>query len=387
MKNKLYGFNTRSVHSGTYIDEHIKGVNTPIHTSSSFLVDYDNEANRPLYPRALNTPNHKAVAAKIASLENAKHAFVVSSGMAAISNALLACVQPGDHILFQRHIYGGTHAFINSILHDMQVSVDWIYDFEHKAIAKLLKPNTKAIYIETPSNPLLKLVDIKSVADFAKEHNLVSIIDNTFATPINQNPLDLAIDIVVHSGSKYFAGHSDMICGAIALNSEKLSHKIFKYINSLGPVLDAYSCYLLERSLKTLALRMERINANAFRLAGYLETKSQIRKVNYPGLKSHQDYALACTQMRGFGGMISFELDGDLDKAIALVKSFKLISSAVSLGGVESICSIPRTTSHSTISAAERKESGISDSLVRLSVGIEDVEDLIADLEQGLKKI
>lgn len=376
--------NTQSVHAGTEIDEKIKGINTPIHTSSSFFVDYDNLENRPLYPRALNTPNHQAVSTKIAALENAKHAFVVSSGMAAISNALLALLKPGDHVLFQRYIYGGTHAFINGILQDLQVTVDWIYDFDKNSLAKLVKPNTKAIYIETPSNPLLKLVDIKAVANFAQEHELVSIIDNTFATPINQKPLDLGIDIVVHSGSKYFGGHSDMICGAIVVNSEKLSHKIFKYINSLGPVLDAYTCYLLERSLKTLALRMERINSNALKIAEYLEKQKQIKKVNYPGLKSHEDHALATKQMKGFGGMMSFELEGNLEQAIKLIQSFKIISPAVSLGGVESICSIPRVTSHSTISAEERKESGIADSLIRLSVGIEDIEDLISDINQAL---
>ncbi len=374
------GFNTKCVHAGTFIDESIKGVNTPIFTSSSFLMDYDSEI-KPLYPRALNTPNHKAVAQKIAALEKAKYAYVVSSGMAAISNVLLACLKPGDHVLFQRQIYGGTHCFINHILNDLQVEVDWIYEFNNQAIGKLLKPNTKLIYIETPSNPLLKIVDLSFVASFAKTNNLISVIDNTFATPINQTPLCFGIDVVVHSGSKYFGGHSDMICGAIATNCEKLSHAIFRYINSLGPVLDANSCYLLERSLKTLALRMERINSNAAKIADFLESNSKVTKVNYPGLKSFEGHALAARQMKNFGGMMSFEVKG---KAEDVVTKLKLVASALSLGGVESICSIPRATSHSTISAEERKESGISDSLIRFSTGIEDIEDLIADLEQAL---
>ncbi|MGD8963248.1 MAG: PLP-dependent aspartate aminotransferase family protein [Desulfobacterales bacterium] len=368
---------TSCVHSGTGKDPLTRGLNTPIFTSSSF--EYlDRDEN--VYPRYFNIPNQKAVVAKLCALENADDGLLFSSGMAAISTALLAFLGSGDHVVLQKDIYGGTHHFVTAEFERFGIE----YTFVSNAAAdieKAVKPNTKVIYIETPSNPLLLVTDIAATAQIAKDNNALSVIDNTFATPINQNPLDLGIDIVTHSGTKYLGGHSDLCCGAV-LTRRNLAGKIAATAANLGGSMNAMTCYLLERSLKTLGVRVDKHNCNAQIIAEHLQKDARIRKVFYPGLESHPGHALAKKQMHGFGGMLAFELDGPAPERF--LKNLSVITPALSLGGVETIICSPATTSHQKISAAERAELGITDATLRLSVGIEDPDDIIADIDRAL---
>jgi cystathionine beta-lyase len=282
--------------------------------------------------------------------------------------------------VLQKDIYGGTHHFVTADFERFGIKFTFV-DNEAADIEKAVKPNTKIIYIETPSNPLLLVTDIAATAQIAKDHNALSIIDNTFATPINQNPLDLGIDIVTHSGTKYLGGHSDLCCGAV-LTRRDLADKIAATAANLGGSMNAMTCYLLERSLKTLGIRVDKHNRNAQIIAEHLQQDARIQKVYYPGLESHPGHALAKKQMRGFGGMLAFELAGPAPQTF--LKNLKVITPALSLGGVETIICSPATTSHQKISAAERAELGITDNTLRLSVGIEDPDDIIADIEQAL---
>jgi cystathionine beta-lyase len=368
---------TRCVHSGTGKDPLTRGLNTPIFTSSSF--EYL-DADENVYPRYFNIPNQKAVVEKLCALENAEDGLLFSSGMAAISTAILAFLSSGDHVVLQKDIYGGTHHFVTADFERFGIEFTFV-DNEAADIEKAVKPNTKIIYIETPSNPLLLVTDIAATAQIAKDHNALSIIDNTFATPINQNPLDLGIDIVTHSGTKYLGGHSDLCCGAV-LTRRELADKIAATAANFGGSMNAMTCYLLERSLKTLGVRVDKQNRNAQITAEHLHQDARIQKVYYPGLESHPGHALAKKQMRGFGGMLAFELGGPAPETF--LKNLKVITPALSLGGVETIICSPATTSHQKISAAERAQLGITDNTLRLSVGIEDPEDIIADIDRAL---
>lgn len=367
---------TQSVHVGSVGDPLFGGLVNPIYTSSAY--DYDTLVR---YPRYFNTPNQTAVIKKIAALENAEDGLLFSSGMAAIMTSLFALLKSGDHVLFQNDLYGGTHhAALNElkrygIAHTM-TDVTNVSDFE-----KAIRPNTKVIYIETPSNPLLKITDISAVAKIARKHKVVTIIDNTFASPVNQNPIDLGIDIVTHSGTKYIGGHSDLCCG-VAVTSKRLADKIRESAKHFGGSLDANTAYLVERSLKTIVVRVQQQNKNAMTLAKFLDAEPRISAVYYPGLKDHPGHTIAKKQMKGgFGGMLSFEVKGNPEK---FLKRLKIIRKAISLGGVESTIAQPVKTSHSKLSAQERKAAGISDKLLRFSVGIEQAEDLIQDILQAL---
>ena len=368
---------TRCVHSGTRKDPNTRGLNTPVYTSSSF--EYlDTPEN--VYPRYFNIPNQKAVVQKLCELEHAEDGLLFSSGMAAISTAMLAFLNSGDHVVLQKDIYGGTHHFVTADYERFGIEYTFVSN-RTEEIEQAVQKNTKVIYIETPSNPLLLITDIAATAQIATAGNALSIIDNTFATPINQNPLDLGIDIVAHSGTKYLGGHSDLCCGAV-LTRKELAGKISATAANLGGSLNALTCYLLERSLKTLSVRVKKQNQNARRIVEYLQNDSRISKVYYPGLESHPGYETAKKQMDGFGGMLAFELDGREPERF--LKNLKVITPALSLGGVETIICSPATTSHEKITAAERAELGISDNLLRLSVGIEDAGDLIADIDDAL---
>jgi len=371
--------NTQCVHAGTYPDPHTRGLNTPIFTSSSF--EYlDMPEN--VYPRYFNTPNQKTIINKLCALENAEDGLFFSSGMAAISTAIFSLLSSGDHIVLQRDIYGGTHHFATAEFDKFGIQ----YSLVSNNIAELesaVRPNTRIIYIETPSNPLLLITDIAAVARIAKSKNILTLIDNTFATPINQNPLDLGIDIVLHSGTKYIGGHSDICCGAVVA-SRALIARIRESAANFGGSLNAITCYLIERSLKTMGIRIAQQNTNALAIAGYLQKNPLIRKVNYPGLETHPGFEIAARQMKAFGGMLSFELDDQKIAPREFLKKLNLIKPALSLGGVETIVCAPVTTSHEKMSDAERAELGITPSLLRLSVGIEDVADIIADIDQAL---
>lgn len=366
---------TQSVHAGSPGDPLFGGVTNPIYLSSAY--DYEAEV---LYPRYYNTPNQKAVAEKMIALEGGQDGLVFSSGMAAIMTAMFAMLKAGDHILFQSDLYGGTHHAALTELkrygidHTMADAKD-LAEFENA-----IRPNTKVIYIETPSNPLLKITDIKGVAKVARRHGIVTIIDNTFASPVNQNPIALGIDIVTHSGTKYIGGHSDLCCGVV-VSSKKLMEKIRASAMHFGGSLDANTCYLVERSLKTIVLRVKQQNKNALAIAQYLQTEPKVARVYYPGLKDHPDYNTAKKQMNGgFGGMLSFDIKGDPDK---FLKRLKIIKRAISLGGVETTIAAPVKTSHAKLTAQERAKVGISDKLLRLSVGIEEAQDLIDDIKQA----
>jgi cystathionine beta-lyase len=367
---------TQSVHVGSTGDPVYGGLVNPIYPSSAY--DYETEVR---YPRYYNTPNQKAVVEKLVALEHGEDGLIMSSGMAAIMTSLFAMIKSGDHVLFQSDLYGGTHHAAVHELNRYGIDYSMVDVADLDKFEKAIRPNTKVIYVETPSNPLLKITDLKAVVKMAKSRKIVTIIDNTFASPVNQNPIDLGIDIVTHSGTKYIGGHSDLCCGAV-ISSKKLMEKIKGSAMHFGGSLDAQTCYLVERSLKTIVLRVRQQNKNAMALATYLESESKVANVYYPGLKSHPHYAIAKRQMPGgFGGMLSFEVKGDPEK---FLKKLKIIRKAISLGGVESTIAQPVKTSHAKLTPAERKAAGISDKLLRFSVGIEETEDLIQDIQQAL---
>jgi cystathionine beta-lyase len=334
-----------------------------------------------IYPRYYNTPNQKAVTEKLCALENAEAGLIFSSGMAAILTTLFALLKKGDHIIFQNDLYGGTHHAALNELEKYGMSLTMVDASDPKNFERAIRKETNVIYVETPSNPLLRITDLRAVAQIAKKHNLITVIDNTFASPVNQNPIDLGIDIVTHSGTKYIGGHSDLCCG-VALSSKKLMEKIKASALHFGGSLDPFTCYMVERSLKTIVLRVNQQNENAMAIAQFLEGESKISKVNYPGLKTHPSHRIAKKQMPGgFGGMLSFEVKGDPDK---FIKKLKLVKRAISLGGVESTIASPVKTSHAKLTPEERKQVGISEKLLRLSVGIEESQDIINDLKQAL---
>lgn len=370
---------TISVHQGTCYDPQSRGVNTPIFMSSSF--EYLDREECP-YPRYFNTPNQDAVVSKLCALEGAEDGVLFSSGMAAISTSILAFAGAGDHIVMLDALYGGTHAFATDTFDRLGITFSFV-STNVEAIAEAITPATKIIIIESPTNPLLKIIDIRQVVKIAKPRGITTIIDNTFATPINQTPLSLGIDVVVHSGTKYMGGHSDLCCG-FAVTSQERTDKIRAMARHLGGSLNAITCYLLERSMKTLVLRVERQNENAGQIARFLLAHEKIIRVNYPGLPLSQGHDIAKSQMTGFGGMLSFELNEQYIRPADFLARLKLIRPAVSLGGVETLICAPCETSHAKMSADERKRAGITDALLRLSVGIEHTEDLIEDINQAL---
>jgi len=382
MNQDKKGVNTICTHVGAVEDETYRGAVSPLYMSSSYAFQ-DVETKR--YPRYFNTPNQEALAKKIALLEHCEAGLIFGSGMAAISTTVMAFLHAGDHIVLQGDIYGGTYNLVSEQFNKFGIEYSFTQGLEATDFEKNIKPNTKVIYVETPSNPLLKITDLRMVSDLAKKHGLVSMIDNTFATPVNQIPADFGIDIVIHSATKYMGGHSDMCAGAVTCSKEHLE-KIFNLAKSLGGSLSDYTVWLLERSMKTMGLRVRAQNENAQRMAEYLDAHEDILAVYYPGLKNHPGHELAKTQMTGFGGMMSFELDETLD-ADLFQKSLKLIKPSMSLAGVESTVVSPAETSHSLLSDEERKNQGISDGLIRFSVGIEEAEDLILDIEQALAKV
>jgi len=370
---------TLCVHSGSYFDRSTGGINTPIFTSSAY--DYLDREEAP-YPRYFNTVNQDAVVQKLCALEGAEGGVLFSSGMAAMSTAILAFAGAGEHVVLMDALYGGTHAFVTETLE--RLGIDYAFaQTSASAIADAVRDRTRVIVIESPTNPLLSVVDIAEVARFARSHGIITIIDNTFATPINQTPLALGIDIVVHSGTKYLGGHSDLCCGA-ALSSKSRTDRILHLARHLGGSLNAISCYLLERSLKTLALRVTRQTANAGQIADFLEGQAKVRRVCYPGLPKSPGHDLARAQMTGFGAMLSFELDSRQMPTNRFMRRLKLIRPAVSLGGVETTICAPAVTSHAKMTAEERARIGVTDDLLRLSVGIENPSDLLEDMEKAL---
>ena len=380
-KNKK-GLNTICTHVGEIKDEQFKGAVSPIYLSSSYEF-MDTDVKR--YPRYFNTPNQEFLAKKIAALEHAESALIFGSGMAAISTTLLTYLNSGDHIVLQKDLYGGTRNLIVEQFDNYNIQYSFAEGLSIEDFIEKIQSNTKLIYIETPSNPLLKIVDIEAVARLAKQNDIISVIDNTFASPVVQNPIDFGIDIVIHSATKYLSGHSDICAGAVASTQDNID-KIWRLAKDLGGSLSDFTVWMLERSMKTLGIRVKAQQKNAKKMAKYLESNTDIECVYYPGLKSHENYKLAKQQMNGFGAMLSFELKSNLD-ASQFLKSLNLIKPSMSLAGLESTMLLPSETSHALLSPEERRKQGISDNLIRFSVGIEEKEDLINDIEQAILKI
>jgi cystathionine beta-lyase/cystathionine gamma-synthase len=375
---------TKLIHAGEPEPLVSGAVSMPIFQSATFEYSGQSSYHDLKYIRLNNTPNHVALHEKLASLENAEAALVMASGMAAITTTLLTVLSSGDHVLTQDCLYGGTHDFITKDFATFGISFDFIDGDDPDSWKSQLRPNTKAIYFETITNPLLQVGDLKAVVEFARTHDLVSMIDNTFSSPFNFRPPEWGFDLSLHSCTKYLNGHSDIVAGAVIGRAgliEKIRHKL----NHLGGSLDPHACFLLHRGMKTLAVRVKYQNESALRIAKFLEDHPAVEKVNYPGLESHPGYQRARQLFDGFGGMLSFELKNGLEAAGRFIRNTTLPIRAPSLGGVETLITRPATTSHSGLSPEDRQRLGISDSLIRLSVGIEANEDIIEDFQQALK--
>lgn len=379
---KRHGINTICTHTGELEDEQFKGAISPLYMSTSYAFE---EVEVKRYPRYFNTPNQVALAKKIAALENGENALIFGSGMAAVSTSLMAFLQKGDHVVFQDALYGGTSNLVNEEFPKYGIEFSFAEDASAEALEKEIQKNTKVIYIETPSNPLLKITDLEKVSALAKKHGLISMIDNTFASPVNQNPIDFGIDLVIHSATKYMGGHSDILAGAVVGSKDHID-RVFQLAKNFGGSLSDYTVWLLERSLKTMGIRVKAQNQNAQQLAEFLNGNEDVAAVYYPGLKDHPLHEVARAQMKGFGGMLSFELKAELDVQ-QFMKNLQLIKPSMSLAGVESTILLPSKTSHGLLSQEEREKQGIKDNLLRFSVGIEEADDLQDDILQAIKKI
>ncbi|WP_418509761.1 trans-sulfuration enzyme family protein [Corallibacter sp.] len=382
MSEEKLGLNTICTHIGEIKDEQFKGAVSPIYMSTSYAFE---NVDVKRYPRYFNTPNQAYLSKKIAALEHAEAAMIFASGMAAISTVFFALLKAGDHIVVQNTLYGGTANFIREEFPKHGIEFTFTNGYNVSDFSAAIKPNTKVIHIETPSNPLLTITDIKAVANLAKPNNIISTIDNTFASPVNQNPIDLGVDIVMHSATKYLGGHSDILAGAVASSNQHME-TIWNVGKNLGGSLSDFTVWMLERSIKTLGLRVKAQNRNAKKLAKFLQDHDAVKKVYYPGLKNHPQHALAKSQMKGFGGMLSFELI-DSFNANEFLSALKLIKPSMSLAGVESTMLLPYSTSHALLTQEQRDALGITNNLIRFSVGIESKRDLMLDIEQAIQSI
>ena len=385
MAKKFTHIETKLVHAGEPIPRIGNAVSMPIFQSSTFESAGNPEYHEIKYSRLNNTPNHEVLHNKLAALENGEAALVTSSGMAAISTTLLTLLSSGDHLLCQKGLYGGTHELISKNFSSLGIDFDVIDGNEPDTWVENLKSRTKALYVEVLTNPLLEVADLNRVVEFAKNNKLVAIIDNTFATPVNFCPLEIGFDLSLHSCTKYLNGHSDIIAGAV-IGRGNLIRKIRKKLAYLGGTLDPHTCFLLHRGMKTLAVRVLYQNKSAKRIASVLQEHPAIEGVNYPGLSMHPQYERAEELFRGFGGVLSFELKAGPDAAHNFLEKLVLPRVAPSLGGVESLVTLPAATSHSGLSVKERQEMGISEGLVRVSVGLEATEDLVTDFLQALER-
>ncbi|WP_271393575.1 trans-sulfuration enzyme family protein [Aequorivita sinensis] len=382
MKSKKLGLNSICTHVGEVEDKQFKGAISPLYMSSSYAFE-DVEVKR--YPRYFNTPNQEALCKKIAILEKCEAALIFGSGMAAVSTTMLAFLHNGDHVVLPQTLYGGTYNFVVEEFHKFGIEYSFTEGFSEQNFSEKIQKNTKVIFVETPSNPLMRITDLEMISKLAKKHGIISMIDNTFASPVNQTPADFGIDIMIHSATKYMGGHSDICAGAVAASEQHIK-VIWNLGKNLGGSLSDYTVWLLERSMKTMGLRVKAQNKNAKKMAKWLEKHPLVDKVYYPGLKTHPDYKLAKKQMRGYTGMLSFEINESLNVS-EFLKSLGLIKPSMSLAGVESTILSPAKTSHGLLSPEARKEQGISDGLLRFSVGIEEVADLKNDIESAFNKI
>jgi len=378
-------FSTRAIHAGQEPDPTTGAVCTPIYQTSTYVQEGLNKHKGFEYARTQN-PTRDALEACLASMEGATHGLCFGSGLAA-EGCIMHLLSSGDHVICGDDVYGGTYRLFEKVWKRYGLTFTFVDASDAKKVEAAIQPNTKLIWIETPTNPLLRLCDIKAIAKVGKDKGLITVVDNTFASPYLQNPIEMGADIVVHSVTKYLGGHSDVVGGAVLTSRDDLYETLKFHQNAVGAVPGPFDCFLVLRGVKTLAVRMEAHQKNAMAIAQYLEKHPAVESVMYPGLTSHPQHALAKAQMNGFGGMVSFVLKGGLESARQFLGSTKLFALAESLGGVESLVCHPVSMTHGSIPKAERDARGVVDALVRLSVGIEDIDDLLKDLEAGLAKV
>jgi cystathionine beta-lyase/cystathionine gamma-synthase len=387
MKKHHFRQETEAVHPSTDLSKKNGPLSTPIYQTSTFQVTDMQEQLRvtptdSFYTRYGN-PTHTVAENAIAQFEGTDAALLFSSGMAAITTSFLSLVKAGDHIVSQRDIYGGVIKFLSAWLPNLGIETTFVDTNDLEQFERAIRPNTKILHVESPTNPNLRVVDLEKIAAIGRKHGLITTIDSTFATPINCRPAEWGIDLVLHSGTKYFGGHSDLICG-VATGRRDLIDQIHSTRTTLGCCMDPHAAFLLLRGIKTLAVRVERQNQSALRIAEFLSAHPKVARVHYPLLKGHPDYAIAKRQLAGAGGVLSFEVDGSGADACRVAEGLSLFTLAPSLGGVDSLVTIPVLTSHAMIAPELRKKMGVTEQLIRLSVGVEHVDDLIADLEKSL---
>ena len=379
-------FNTKVIHAGVHPDKAYGAIMTPIYQTSTYVQESPGKHKGYEYSRSAN-PTVDVLQNNLAELENGNHGLCFSSGLGAI-DAVIKLLKPGDEVIAGNDLYGGTYRIFTKVFQDFGIKFHFVDFSDLNNVKAKINQNSKLIWIETPTNPLLSIIDVEEVGKIAKENNLLYAVDNTFATPYLQNPLDLGADIVMHSVTKYLGGHSDVVMGALVCKEESLAERLAFIQNSCGAVTGPNDAFLVLRGIKTLHLRMERHCENAKKVVEFLAAHPKVGKINWPGLASHPGHDIAKKQMKDFGGMFSFSLKEDsLEKAVSLLTSLNYFALAESLGGVESLIGHPATMTHAAIPKEEREKIGITDSLIRVSVGVEDAEDLISDLTQALDKI
>ena len=390
MSRQNHRTETKAVRGAANLEKKSGPMATPIYQTSTFEVTDNDEQLRVTgsdhYYTRYGNPTNTVAEKTIAQIEGLDAALTFASGMGAVTTTLMALLKSGDHVVAQRDIYGGVHKFLAQWLPKMGIETTFVDTTEYDQHARAIRPNTKLLYIESPTNPVLRVVDFNKVVALARQHGLLTMIDATFGTPINQHPAEYGIDLVMHSGTKYLGGHSDLICGVVAARRE-LIERIWETRTTLGNCMDPHASWMLVRGLKTLAVRVARQNENAQRVAEFLSEHAKVRSVHYPFLKNHPQYAVAREQMGGGGGMVTFEVEGTGEDARRVTEAMRLFTLAPSLGGVDSLVSIPVLTSHLMIPAEERAKMGVTEQMIRLSVGIENVDDLTSDLERALEAI
>ncbi len=380
---KPHGFSTKAIHAGQEPEPSTGAIMPPVFLTSTYVQQELGVHKGYVYSRVAN-PTRTALEINVAALEGGSEGMAFGSGTAAI-DAILHLLKQGDHVIMSRNVYGGTYRIAKQIWEDFGLQFDFVDTTDLQQIERVLRPNTRMLFIETPTNPTIEITDLAGSAAIAKRHKLISVSDNTFATPYLQRPLEFGFDVVVHSLTKYLNGHSDMIGGLVVTSDKAIAERLRFLQKSIGGILSPFDAWLCLRGTKTLAIRMKQHNENAMQVARWLVSTGSFGKVYYPGLEDHPKHALAKKQMKGFGGMISFDL-GTLERAGAFLKKLRVCALAESLGGVETIITHPASMTHAAIPATQRQDIGITDGLVRISVGIEDVDDIIADLEQAIGK-
>jgi cystathionine beta-lyase/cystathionine gamma-synthase len=390
MKRRNRRPETAAVHGASDLEKRNGPVTSPIFQTSTFEVTDNDEQQRVTttdrYYTRWGNPTITEAEQTIAALEGVEAARVFASGMGAITTTVLALLKAGDHIVAQRDVYGGAMKFLSQWLPKMGIETTFVDTTDFTQHERAIRPNTKLLYLESPTNPTLRVVDFRKAASLARQHGLISMVDSTFGTPINQHPSEYGIDLVMHSGTKYLSGHADLTCGAVA-GREELIQQINDTRTTLGNVMDPHAAWLLIRGMKTVAVRVARHNENALRVAEFLEQHAKVKSVHYPFLQNHSQHAIAREQMSGGGGMVTFEVEGSGEDACRVSEAMRFFRLATSLGGVESLVSIPVLTSHAMISAEQRQQMGVTEQMIRLSVGIENADDLIADLENALEAV